>query len=109
MYTCIESDWKLYKQKISAWQQNYMKKLRQEYLDLLANPGIGDEEAFWQLEKRIAQDKHSCAVSVEMKRSAMYETIRWLLYYDVISFEDLKDFSTALKDELANFMAFISK
>jgi hypothetical protein len=86
-----------------------MKKLRQEYAALLQDPKLSDEAAFWQLEKRISQDKASCGVVIEMKRSAMYETIRWLLYYDVISFEDLKDFSSALKEELADFMAFISK
>jgi protein tyrosine phosphatase len=109
MYTCIERDWKLYKQKIPNWQNAYMKKLREEYVALLQDPKISDESAFWQLEKRIAQDKQSCGVVVEMKRSAMYETIRWLLYYKAISFEDLKEFSPLLKEELTSFMAFISK
>ena len=33
-----KSDWKLYREKIAGWQENYMARLNKEYMDLCQNP-----------------------------------------------------------------------
>ncbi len=38
---CSKADWKLFRSKIAQWQENYMTKLNQEYVELLQ----GDENA----------------------------------------------------------------
>ena len=34
-----EKDWKLFRSKISDWQEAYMEKLNQEYIELLSGDG----------------------------------------------------------------------
>ena len=55
-----EKDWKLFRSKISDWQEAYMEKLNQEYIELLSGDGYASDK-FWALEKRIREDKKDCA------------------------------------------------
>lgn len=34
-----EEDWKLFRSKISDWQEAYMKKLNEEYIEILSGDG----------------------------------------------------------------------
>lgn len=63
-----EKDWRLFRQKLPGWQEAYMDRLNREYVALLT----GEEKAsdkFWELEKRIRNDKRSVGVVAEMRRS----------------------------------------
>ena len=51
-----KADWKLYRERVSDWQEHYMEQLNQEYVNLLTSPGNASDH-FWELEKRIKQDK----------------------------------------------------
>lgn len=51
-----EKDWRLFSSKIADWQENYMEKLNSDYVALLTGEGLASEK-FWQLEKRIKEDK----------------------------------------------------
>ena len=56
-----ERDWKIFRKKIPNWQECYMERLVAEYIALLQT----DKSAyakFWELEKRIKQDKKSPGV-----------------------------------------------
>lgn len=35
MYEVKEKDWKIFRKKIIVWQENYMRKLNNEYIELL--------------------------------------------------------------------------
>lgn len=35
MYNVKESDWKIFRKKIIGWQEGHMKKLNEEYIELL--------------------------------------------------------------------------
>ena len=51
-----KSDWRLYRKKVSGWQENYMERLIKDYITYLSS----DERAstkFWEMEKRIKADK----------------------------------------------------
>ena len=50
-----EKDWKLFRKKISGWQEAYMEKLNREYIALLNEEGDASDK-FWKLEKRIRED-----------------------------------------------------
>ena len=63
-----EKDWKLFKSKISLWQENYINKLNKEYAAILC----GDEspsEKFWKLENKINADKKSRGIQIHLRRS----------------------------------------
>ena len=51
-----KSDWKLFREKIGQWQEDYMERLNKKYIKLLSS----DEPAsvkFWKLDERIRKDK----------------------------------------------------
>ena len=53
---------------------------------------------FWELEKRIKQDKKSPGVIIDMRRSTAINNIVNLVLDEVISLDDLKEFSDDLKE-----------
>ena len=53
---------------------------------------------FWELEKRIKQDKKSPGVIIDMRRSTAINNIINLILDEVISLADLEDFSDDLKE-----------
>ena len=56
MIEISKADWKLYRERVVVWQENYMEKLVKEYVDILTSPGYASEH-FWALEERIKKDK----------------------------------------------------
>ncbi len=99
-----ERDWKLFQQKIVDWQERYMAKLNQEYIDLLTSEGQASE-IFWALESRIKKDRRSIGVKIEMKRSLMLSNLFSLLDNEVIALADLDEFSDGLKEKLLEYIA----
>lgn len=76
-----------------------MDKLNKEYIELLsedANPS----EKFWQLNKRIKEDRKKAGVQLEMSRSKLIYNIISLINDGAISFEDLEEFSDELKETI---------
>ena len=95
-----ESDWKLFRQKLPGWQEAYMQKLIDEYIAMLTGPGAASDK-FWDLEKRIRQDKRDTGVVAEMRRSVMDTNIMNLLAEGAITLDDLDGFSEELKGRMA--------
>lgn len=97
-----EKDWKLFRSKISGWQEAYMEKLNQEYIELLSGGGNASDR-FWALEKRIREDKKDCGVQCEMRRSTQFYVMASLLREGAITFDDLEEFSDDLKETMKRF------
>lgn len=97
-----EKDWKLFRNKISEWQEAYMEKLIKEYIALLTGEGNASDK-FWELEKRIREDKEDCGVQCKMSRSNQFFIMLSLLNEGAITFDDLEDFSEDLKDMMKHF------
>ncbi len=97
-----EKDWKLFRSKIAGWQEAYIDKLNQEYIELLSGESDASDK-FWALEKRIREDKKDCGVQCEMKRSNQFYIILSLLDEGAITIDDLEDFSDDLKDTIIHF------
>lgn len=92
-----KSDWKLYREKIGVWQESYMEKLNNEYIDLLRATDKKASDKFWALEKRIKNDRRHPGVIIEMRKSnAIYDMVS-LVRLGVITCEDLTDFSEDLQ------------
>lgn len=99
MFDVKERDWKIFRKKIIIWQENYMQKLNNEYIEILKRDNDASKN-FWDLERRIYKDKRSIGVAIDMRRSKMYENIWALLKDDIITFDDLNDFSDDFKSEI---------
>ena len=94
-----KSDWKLYQEKIKEWQEHYMEKLVKEYADYLRSE-IPASTKFWELERRIKQDKKNPGVLIELSKSDMLWDIVGLIRRNIITTEDLGEFSNELKEEV---------
>ena len=81
-----------------------MEKLCREYLEILCKE-TQPSERFWELEKRINDDKHHIGIRVRMSRSNMDINILNLIREGVITLDDPAEFS----DELQNHMRLIAE
>ncbi len=97
-----EKDWKLFRSKIADWQEAYMEKLNQEYVAILTGEGNASDK-FWEIEKRIREDKKDCGVQCEMSRSNQFYIMLSLLKEGAITLDDLEDFSDDLKETMKHF------
>ena len=97
MYEVKESDWKIFRKRVPRWQEDYMKKLNKEYIEILSRDGSAAQN-FWDLENRVFKDKRSVGVVIDMRRSKMLINILDLLEDHVINLEDLDEFSEELRE-----------
>lgn len=88
-----EKDWKLFRSRVSGWQEAYMDRLNKEYIELLSGEGNASEK-FWALEERINKDKKDKGVILRKSRSQMLSNILSLIEEGAIGYEDL-DFEKA--------------
>lgn len=98
-----EKDWKMLRKKLPDWQENYMERLNNEYMEILSSDELPSTK-FWELEKRINRDKRDTGVMVDdMSRSRMTTIIIDLLNEGAITVDDLDDFSEELKELMGRF------
>lgn len=97
-----EKDWKLFRSRLPGWQEAYMDKLNHEYMEILSGEGAPSSK-FWELEKRIREDKRANGVQVDMRRSRLKIILINLLHEGAITPDDLDDFSDELKGPLIAF------
>ncbi len=97
---CIEKDWKLFRKKIADWQESYIAKRIEAYKEIL-NSNQLPASKFWELDEIIKKDKNNPGVIIkDLKRSNLYSIMLNLINYDVITFDDLEEFSTELKESI---------
>lgn len=96
-----KQDWSLFRNQIAAWQEAYIERLNQEYMDILSGQG-NPSDKFWLLEKRINQDKRSPGVVIQMRKQNLAFDLAALINDGVITFADIEEFSDGLKEVVKN-------
>ena len=99
-----KKDWKLFREGLSGWQENYMEGLVKEYANFLNDDKKPASEKFWELEKRIKEDKHHPGVIMEMSKSEVIWDIVRLIRLKVIAYDDLSEFSGELQQEVKRIL-----
>lgn len=95
-----EKDWKLFRKKLPDWQETFMAELNKEYI-LILSQNRNASDNFWELEKRIREDKRKTAVLArDIRRSNMLSLMMDLIHEGAISADDLDGFSKDLQDRL---------
>ncbi len=94
-----ERDWKLFRQKVPEWQEAYMNRLNEEYIQLLSE-NAAPSVKFWRLERRIKADRNKSGVQLDMRRSMMIDNLIQLIGEKVINLDDLAGFSDELRESL---------
>ncbi|MCH4208217.1 MAG: multidrug transporter [Solobacterium sp.] len=102
MMECSKQDWNLYREKLKEWQERYMARLDQEYIELLQSDQPASSR-FWALNQRIQQDQKKTGVQAELKKSTVVYQLAELLSYGAITEEDLAGFSEELLNRLDHF------
>lgn len=97
-----EADWKLYRSRITVWQELYMERLCQEYAAVLTSDKNASDK-FWAIFDRIKVDGTKTGVIARNARSSMISNIVNLLQEGAITDKDLEGFS----DELIERVKFI--
>ena len=99
-----KKDWKLFRERLLGWQENYMEGFVKEYTNFLNDDKKPASEKFQELEKRIKEDKHHPGVIMEMSKSeAIWDIVR-LIRLKVITYNDLSDFSDELQNEVKRIL-----
>ena len=99
MYSVKESDWKLFRKLLPAWQERFMERLISEYAKVISGKGLASDR-FWKLQKRLQKDVRKVGVCAEMRRSDMDMNLQSLLYEGAITKDDLDGFSDELRQSL---------
>lgn len=99
-----KKDWKLFREKLSGWQEKYMEGLVKKYVNFLNDDTKYASEKFWKLEKQIKEDKRHPGVIMEMRKSDAIWDIVHLIRLNVISYNDLSDFSDELQQEVRRIL-----
>ena len=90
-------DWKLFREKLVDWQENYMACLIREYIVLLSDENKIASDKFWELDSKIKTDRRHPGVILNVRKSeAIYDIVR-LIRLGVITYDDLSDFSEDLQ------------
>ena len=80
-----------------------MERLTKKYIELLGSPGNASDH-FWELEKRIRNDKKHPGVILEMNKSEAIWDIAILVKKKVINLKDLEGFSQELIDSVTELL-----
>ena len=99
-----KKDWKLFQEKLSGWQENYMEDLVEKYANFLNDDKKPASEKFWELEKRIKEDKRHPGVIMKLSKSEIIWNIIRLIRLKVITYDDLLDFSDELQIEVKRIL-----
>lgn len=94
-----KKDWKLYREKICGWQESYMERLIQEYVEYLQSD-LPASTKFWELEKKIKNDRRKPGVLIEVRKSEMIWDLVRLIHDGAITMNDLEEFSNELKESV---------
>ena len=92
-----KKDWALFRSKIGEWQEAYMHRLNQEYIELLSKEASPSEK-FWELDKRLKEDKRKPGVQLQLRKSNVLFDLAALLSDGAICMEDLSEFSQELQE-----------
>ena len=87
-----KADWKLYCERVSDWQEHIWNNLTKSMSTYL-HPRGNASDHFWELQKRIKQDKKHPGVLIELRKSTAIWDIAYFVRDQVITLDDLEGFS----------------
>lgn len=93
-------DWLLFRNKLAGWQEAYIGRLNKEYIELLRGDG-SEADKFWELCKRIREDRRCAGVQISMRGSDPLPIICRMINEGVITLGDLDEFSEELREAVA--------
>lgn len=93
----------MFHDKVKDWQEDYMSRLNQEYIELLSGEGNASDK-FWKLDERIREDQKRPGVMLCLSKRDMFRDIIRLMKENVISIDDLSGFSVHLQSAVRDYL-----
>ena len=94
-----KADWKLFQDRLRLWQDNYMQRLIDGYIEILQGPGNASSK-FWQLERKLKSDRLNPGVSLVLDKQEVINDLVNMIKIGVITLDDLEGFSEGLIHEV---------
>ncbi len=91
-----KSDWKLFRERLPEWQENYMRKMAKKYIVILSRKDKNPSENFWELDEQLKADKRKKGVRLELRKQNVPYDIANLIQDGAITMGDLEGFSDEL-------------
>ena len=92
-----KEDWSLFQTLLPQWQERFMSRLCDKYAAVLTGPYRGSE-AFWEVKRLIRQDVKRIGAMAGCEQSEVASIFADLLREQVITVEDIADFSDEVKE-----------
>ena len=94
-----KADWKLFQDRLRLWQENYMQRLIEGYIEMLQGPGNASSK-FWQLERKLKSDRLNPGVSLVLDKQEVINDLVNMIKIGLITLDDLEGFSEGLIHEV---------
>lgn len=98
-----KADWTLFQSLLPQWQERFMSRLCDKYAAVLTGPYRGSE-AFWEVKRLIRQDVKRIGAMAGSAQSEVASIFADLLREQVITVEDIADFSDEVKEMVEYLM-----
>ena len=97
----LESDWKVYRKRVSEWRERYVAKKNQEIIGLLTDEGKTPTEQFWEAKRQIEEEARVLADCLDNhSRSKMQWNLFLMHRHGLVGDEDLEEFGAELRDRV---------
>jgi hypothetical protein len=99
-----ESDWKKFRKSLDKWRESYLQRKNDEMRAILGNKNLNETEKFWDIvdfQKNESKKLRDCLDG--LSRSNMMPHIALMKRYEMISPDDIEEFSEELQEFLQKF------
>jgi hypothetical protein len=104
MYTLIESDWKTFRRLIPEWRERYITGINKKLLHVLSNPRKTQTDTFWDTKEKADKSARILRDCLDgHSRSSMTRFFFLMLKHNMITLDDLTEFSTELQEHMEDF------
>jgi hypothetical protein len=100
----LESDWKLFKNNLPVWRENYLAKINKEIVSILLDEKTTDTEKFWKAKGQLdnkAEIMKDCFD--DTRRSMMLIKMMMMYKNEIIVMENISGFSKGVVENVKGF------
>lgn len=95
-----DADWSLFCENLPKWKEKYIQGIIDKYIQLLNDAAKSASDRFWELQDRVKHDENSPGAIMGTNQSEAVWNIICLVRENVISFDELLEFSDELQREV---------
>jgi protein-tyrosine phosphatase len=98
-----ESDWKKFRNSLDKWRERYLKRKNDEIQAILEDNNLSATEKFWDIvefQKNESKILRNCLDGYSRSKMTLHMAL--MKRYEMISQEDIEEFSEELQEFLKN-------